>query len=215
MAMKHFIITSVLLTALLMPSVASAYDFVENGICYKTDFWNDGVVEVTDWGEDGNNYSGNITVPQTVTHDGETYTIKEIGYFAFKDSPNLTSVSIPATVTEIGDHAFENCTSLAEVNIPENVTTIGKATFENCSSLTAITIPAGVTKIDLWAFQNCTSLSDVYCHITDPAAVEISYDAFSLDSEDYSTRTLHVPAGTAGAYKSSELKEYFGSIVEM
>ena len=201
--------------ALLAPSVAWAYDFVENGICYKLDFWNDGVAEVTDWGEEGNNYSGNITVPQTVTHDGETYTITQIGYFAFKDCPNLTGVSIPATVTEIGDHAFENCASLADVNIPENVATIGKAAFENCSSLATITLPAGVTKIDMWAFQNCTSLTDVYCYITDPAAVEISYDAFRLDSEEYSSRTLHVPAGTVGAYKNSELKEYFGTIVEM
>ena len=213
--MKHFIITSVLLTALLVPSVASAYDFVDNGICYRIDFWNDGVVVVTDWGEDGNKYSGDVTVPQTVTHDGETYTITAIDYYAFKDCPALTSVSIPATVTLIDGHAFENCTSLAKVNIPENVTTISKAAFENCTSLTAITIPAGVTQIDLWAFQNCSSLTDVYCHITDPAAIEFSYDAFSLDSENYSSRTLHVPAGTIGAYKNSELKEYFGTIVEM
>lgn len=213
--MKHLIITSVLLMALVAPSVASAYDFVENGICYKTDFWNDDVVEVADWGEDGNKYSGDVVVPTTVTNDGSTYTVTAIGYFAFKDSPDLTSVSIPATVTEIGDHAFENCASLANVNIPDNVTTLGKAVFENCSSLTAITIPAGVTKIDLWAFQNCTSLTDVYCHITDPAAVDMSYDAFRLDSENYSSRTLHVPAGTAGAYKNSDWKDYFGTIVEM
>ena len=213
--MKHLIITSVFLMALIVPSVASAYDFEKNGICYKTDFWNDDVVEVTDWGEDGNKYTGDVVVPSTVTNDGSTYTVTAIGYFAFKDCPTLTSVSIPATVTEIGDHAFENCTSLAEVNIPENVPTIGKAAFENCSSLTAITLPAGITKIDLWAFQNCTSLTDVYCHITDPAAVDISYDAFRLDSEDYSSRTLHVPAGTVGAYKNSDLKEYFGTIVEM
>ena len=49
-------------------------------------------------------YSGKVVIPATVTYGGITYTVTEIGYNAFDESPLLTSLTIPNTVTYI-----DNC----------------------------------------------------------------------------------------------------------
>ena len=210
--MRHFIKTSLLLLAIMLPVTATAYDFVTEGICYKTDLWGDFAM-VADWGEDGNHYTGIVTIPESVTNDDTTYPVQKIGAYAFAECPELTGVIIPTSITEIEDHAFENCSGLTEVVIPETVTTIGSRAFVGCTSLTSIEIPASITTFGIWAFLNCDNLKDVYLHISDPEA--IGGWTFSLDSEEYANRTLHVPAGCVNAYKASELAEHFENIVEM
>jgi len=59
-----------------------------------------------------------------------------IGYQAFHNCANLTSVTIPNSVTNIGDRAFSGCTSLTSVTMGNGVTTIGSFVFENCHSMT-------------------------------------------------------------------------------
>ena len=210
--MRHFIKTSLLLMAILLPLAAMAYDFEVNGIAYKTDLWGDFAM-VADWGEDGNHYTGSVTIPESVTNDDTTYPVQKIGAYAFAECPELTEVIIPTSITEIEDHAFESCSGLSKVIIPETVTTIGSRAFAGCTSITSIDIPASITDFGIWAFLNCDNLKDVYLHISDPEA--IGGWAFSLDSEEYANRTLHVPAGCVNAYKESGLAEYFENIVEM
>ena len=212
--MKHFIKSSLLLMAIMLPLTAMAYDFVVDGVYYKTDLWGD-FAYVTDQGEDGPRYTGLVTIPETVTNDDTTYPITKIGAYAFAESTELTGVNIPNSVTEIDDHAFENCSGMAEILLPSAVTTIGARAFVGCSGLTSVEIPDGVTTIGIWAFLNCSNLKDVYTHISDPSAIDCGGFIFSLDSEEYSGRTLHVPAGCVNAYKESDWSEYFDSIVEM
>ena len=104
---------------------------------------------------------------------------------------------------------------MGEIVIPSTVTTIGARAFVGCTKITSIEIPAGVTDIGIWAFLNCDNLRDVYCHISDPSVIDLGGFTFSLDSEEYSGRTLHVPAGCVNAYKESDWSEYFSTIVEM
>lgn len=210
--MKHLIKTSLLLLAMCMPLSVMAYDFVADGIYYKTDLWGDYAM-VCDQGEDGGLYSGDVTIPESVTNDGTRYPVLKIGAYAFNNCTELTSVNMPASINEIGDHAFENCSALSNVTIPYAVTLIGPSAFKDCASITQINIPARVTEVKIWAFENCTSLTDVYCHIADPNAINSL--AFSLESENYANRTLHVPAGCVDAYKEAGWNEYFGNIVEM
>lgn len=211
--MKHLIKTSLFLLAFLLPIIAVAQDFAVDGVYYKVDFWED-FVSVSDQGEGGALYTGNVTIPESVTNDGTTYPVTAIGYFAFKDCVELTGVNMPNTITEIGDHAFENCSSLIEVIIPASVTRIGKRAFAE-SGLMGIDIPKGVTEIDHWAFQDCPLITDVYCHVEDPSAIALGYNVFSLDGEDLTDRTLHVPAGSVDAYKVSNWSYYFSNIVAM
>ena len=210
--MKHLIKTSLLLLAMCMPLSAMAYEFVVDGIYYMTDLWGDYAM-VCDQGEDGGLYRGDVTIPESVTNDETRYPVLKIGAYAFNNCTELTSVNMPASINEIGDHAFENCSALSNVTIPYAVTLIGPSAFKDCASITQINIPARVTEVKIWAFENCTSLTDVYCHIADPNAINSL--AFSLESENYANRTLHVPAGCVDAYKEAGWNEYFGNIVEM
>lgn len=211
--MKQLLQATVLLVAILLPATAMAYDFEADGVYYITDLWDDFAM-VSDQGEDGDHYSGNVTIPATVTHDETTYPVTKINAYAFSNCAELTGVSLPNSVTHIDDHSFENCTSLSNIALPEGLTFIGSAAFEG-AAITTVNIPAGVTEIKIWAFQNCKSLTDVYSYIADPTQMELGFNAFALEDENYSSRTLHVPAGSAGAYQEAGWSEFFGKIVEM
>ena len=87
--------------------------------------------------------------------------VTTIGYCAFVERCNLTSVTIPDSVTTIGEEAFSNCSSLTSITIPDSVTTIRDYAFGYCSSLTSVTIPDSVTTIGHSAFFNCNSLTSV------------------------------------------------------
>ena len=105
--------------------------------------------------------SGNITIPATIVHNGQTYTVTSIGDRAFKSRYNLASVIIPDSVTSIGNRAFSECYSLTSVTIPDGVTSIGDYAFSWCSGLTSVTIPDGVTSIGDSAFWDCYSLKSI------------------------------------------------------
>ena len=118
----------------------------------------------------------NITLGRGVT---------SIGFRAFQNCINLTSVTIPSSVTSFGNGGtflgcsgltscifengitsiaggmFEECYSLSSVTIPNSVTIIQSFAFEYCYSLTNITLPSGLTSIGTAAFANCSSLTSI------------------------------------------------------
>ena len=119
--------------------------------------------------EDGNatitGYSGSVSalaIPQTI--DG--HTVVAIGNGAFRGSC-LVNVTIPDTVTEIGYSAFEDCKQLSSVSLSSNLTELGSSAFSNCTSLTSIRIPKSLERADAGVsgdyapFKGCTILSDV------------------------------------------------------
>ena len=101
-------------------------------------------------------YTGHVVIPGTVSYNGRTYTVKEVG--AFKSGP--TKVTIPNTVTRIRDLAFCFCNTLTSVVIGNSVQTIGEGAFSN-TKLTSVTIPNSVTSIGDEAFAYCQSLASV------------------------------------------------------
>lgn len=106
---------------------------------------------------------GDLIIPKTI--DGASIT--SIGDWAFSDSANLTSVSIPDSVTSIGFYAFSGCTALTNISIPNSVTTICGAAFINCTGLTGIIIPDSVTSIGYSGFEGCTRIT----HISIPDSI--------------------------------------------
>ena len=145
---------------LLFAAETFAYNFKVDGIYYNK--LSDGKsVMVTFEGRNSFSYMGSVTIPDEVTYDNVTYSVKTIGADAFSNCTGLTSVTIPNSVTSIGYFAFSNCTGLTSVTIPNSVTSIGDKTFVSCTGLTSVTIPNSVTSIGYDAFSYCTGLTSV------------------------------------------------------
>lgn len=161
--MKRIIQLSLLLLAILLPATAAAYDFEVDGIYYNKINGSDATVTSGDYG-----YAGDITIPETVTYNGMTYSVTGIGYKAFYNCSSLTSVTIGNSVTSIGDNAFSKCTGLTNVIIPNSVTKIYSEAFSNCSGLTSITIPNSVTVIEGLAFAGCYGLEEIIVESGNP-----------------------------------------------
>ena len=120
-------------------------------------------------------YSGEIVIPESVEHEGTTYSVTSIGGCAFYECSGLTSVTIGNSVASIGEYAFAWCHGLTSVTIPNSVTSIGNYAFQYCSGLTSVTIPNNVTNIGERAFYYCLGLTSV----TIPNSVtSIGYRAF-------------------------------------
>ena len=88
--------TLAVLIAALCCSVASAYDFEVDGIYYN--YLSSTTVEVT---SRTNGYSGEVSIPESVTYSGSTYNVTSIGHDAFAACFSLTSISIPNSVTSM------------------------------------------------------------------------------------------------------------------
>ncbi len=140
-------------------SFKTHYDFEAGGIYYQITGSN--TVDVTYKDTNYNSYSGNVTIPASVTHDGVTYNVTAIGSSAFKNCTALSSVSLPETITAILASAFYCCTGLTAINLPEALTIIDDGAFLDCSGLTSLTIPINVTTIGNIAFLNTTGLTSL------------------------------------------------------
>ncbi|MBP3786260.1 MAG: leucine-rich repeat domain-containing protein [Bacteroidaceae bacterium] len=155
--MKTRLLTT--LAALLLALTSWANSVEIDGILYLLDS-STKTASVVNKGSTNNNpntaYTGSITIPASVTYDGITYSVTDIGSGAFYGCTGLTSISIPASVTYIEDGAFCGCTGLTSISIPSSVTTIGDWAFRDCSSLASIKVEAGNTAYD--SRENCNAI---------------------------------------------------------
>ena len=163
-----------LLLALLATTSLWAEDFSVGGIYYN--YLDGNNVAVT---YRGNNYgyyyySGAVTIPETVTYNGTTYSVTSIGNYAFTDCYSLTSITIPNSVTSIGWYAFSGCSSLTSINVDvnnPNYCSIDGVLFNKDKTTliqypigntrTEYTIPNSVTSIGEYAFRDCSSLTSI------------------------------------------------------
>lgn len=186
-----------------------AYSIVDGGVEVSPWYWkwephqcDKGHVEYVPCGSEYSNQ--NISIPVTVEYNSTTYNVVGIGdsafwnatgytvsfpnseYFTyigdqvfFQTSPNMESITIPASVTHIGkksfalnedsipvtipedsklevigDQAFANNSAITALDLPDTLTTIGSQAFSNCTSLTSISIPKSVTSIETDTFDN-------------------------------------------------------------
>ena len=154
--MKKILPILALLLVSLTANAQAALNVKINGIYYTLDS-----LSLTAEVSKNPDYSGSVSIPSTVSHEGYTYRVTSIGHWAFHDCTGLTSVKIGNNVKSIGYYAFSDCTGLTFVTIGNNVKIIGSEAFQGCSSLTSVTIPNSVTFIEEGAFGNCTGLTTV------------------------------------------------------
>ena len=184
--MKHLLLTLFVLA--FTGTTLSAYDFEVDGIYYNIN-GNEATVTYESM-YSSVVYSGDVTIPETVTYNGTTYPVTAIGDHAFEGSW-LSSIDIPNSVTSIGRYAFCGIGSMTSITIPNSVTTIGdwasygsgglrwidisyasitsigEGVFSECYYLTEIEIPHSVTSIGNQAFDGCVHLT----HVTIPNSV--------------------------------------------
>jgi hypothetical protein len=133
--------TLLLLTLLPFSAMAEGDDpVIIDGICYIL-IPKGNIAEVT---SNPNGYSGDVTIPATITYEGVTY-----------------------SVVGIGNGAFSGNSSLKTVVISEGLTTIGKSSFEKCNELASITLPSTLKSIGEYALSTYTE--DVIINISDMA----------------------------------------------
>lgn len=134
------------------------YDFEENGIFYK--YTSEGELKVT-WGEYyPSSYSGQVDIPATVIHDGQSYRVTAIGALAFNECDALTGVTIPSSVTTIETLAFVSCFNLTQVTLPASVTDIHREAFQSCYNLRNVTSLATTPPTIHWLAFDCTWVED-------------------------------------------------------
>jgi len=128
--------------------------FAYNGINYL--ITSDNTVMVV-----SGNYSGNISIPQTVNNNSKDYQVTDIKEYAFSNNPNLTNVSLPSSVMHVGAGAFYKCSGLTGVILPASLATLDDFTFAYCNNLLTVNIPSTVRVIGNAVFQGCTNLNKV------------------------------------------------------
>ena len=181
---KTFLFLSLLLTSLS----GYAYDACIDGIYYNFS----GTKAIVTYQSHNNNtgfvsdYTGEVTIPESITYNGTTYSVTTIGYAAFQDCRGLTSVTIPNSVTSIGDYAFYRCRGLTSVTIPNSVTSIGSE-----------------------AFMGCKIRNVVVKSATPPAS---SANSFSEQTQYHTT--LYIPMGAWDAYAYDDVWYKFINIRE-
>ncbi|MBO4803183.1 MAG: leucine-rich repeat domain-containing protein, partial [Muribaculaceae bacterium] len=184
------------------------FDFAQDAIFY--DDLGNNQAAVSNVSQAYECYSGDIVIPQTVTNNGNTYTVTSVASDAFYYGHYLSSVVLPSTINAIGSYAFYDCTNLTSVNIPEGITAINYCTFGNCQSLPSITIPSSVTWIAQNAFVNCYQLTSINCRATTPP---MCVDSSCFPSNCYSNATLTVPSTALNNYKEADVWKNFSNIV--
>ena len=110
---------------------ASAIEFTVDGVRYSVNSDNK-TVTVAGY-PSGNEPTGDLTIPESVTFGGISYPVTEIDANAFDGCSGLTSVTIPNAVTSIGGYAFRDCSGLTRIDAypnPEKVS-IGVSVFLN------------------------------------------------------------------------------------
>ena len=125
--MKQTKILFALVAVLFIPFAARAHYFEVDGIVYGVT--SDETVEV--WPKNlmyDSPYSGAVTIPGTVEHDGINYRVTALGNGAFEGCHSLTSLTLPPTISRIGSHCFYDCT-LTTLQLPDSLRRIDDHAF--------------------------------------------------------------------------------------
>ena len=181
--------TLLFILVLLSTLTASAYDAVIEGIFYNLDVST--MKAIVTFGD--TEYSGSVTIPETVKYNNATYSVTSIGENAFQYDYNLTSVTIPNSVTSIEVGAFY-CTVLTNVycyaeSIP---TTADNAFIASPISLAVLHVPA--VSVEMYKATYPWNMFNVIVAIAD---VEIDGVFYNLDTTTMeATVTSGVPQYT-------------------
>lgn len=168
---------------LLCGTTVNAYDFEANGLYYAVNSEKEKTVAVT-WNPlDPTGYIGTLTIPESVEHNGKTYSVTIIGWKAFRDCTNLTEINLPQTITEIGEDAFHNtgwwnnqpdgpiyigdyflkykggCPT--NIELKDGTKVIADGALGYCNHITNVRFPESLITIGSESFIGCAGLTQI------------------------------------------------------
>ncbi len=116
-------------------------------------------------------YRGEVSIPSSISHNGNNYDVKAISDMAFKGCKQLTSICIPGSIIQIPAGAFYGCNSLESITVsPDNTVYDSR---DNCNAVmesetnTLIAgckntvTPITASSIGECAFYGCSGLTGI------------------------------------------------------
>ena len=138
---------------------------------------------------DGSEATGELNIPESVRHEGQSY-----------------------AVTVIGNEAFAYCSGLTgNLVIPNSIVTIEQSAFLECGGFDGtLTIGEAVTYIGDWAFRGCSQISESISLATTPATLgdDFGCQVFA----EFGVRTITVPCECGDAYLNSQWYDPTGTV---
>ena len=155
--MKKLFFTLAILASFAMQALA--YDFQSGDLLY-TIISTDPPCVSLDGHVDGENAQGELDIPSTVTCEDVTYTVTEIGKWAFKNCSGLTGFAIPSTIDTIQEGAFYGCSGFTgTLDLSFSTAVLKKDVFRECSGFTELILPLFISEIPEGAFCGCSGLT--------------------------------------------------------
>lgn len=148
---------------------AYAQDFESGDLTYTVLSPDDKTCAVT-----GYSYLGSVLeIPESVSFDGEEYTVTEIGEYAFRYI-RVNSISFPSTLEVIRYEAFFNSSGYNELVIPNSLKEIGSNSFAYCWDLSRVELGVSLRNIGSGAFSE-DALNVIIVSGDQPAQIENGY----------------------------------------
>ncbi len=160
-----------LFVAFLLLKGTCAYATVYNGVCGEHVSWTldseTKVLTISGTGEmyhdghfsDALHWHGqnlNTAFQSVVIEPGVT----SIGYWAFANATNLTSVTMPEGISVVENNAFYN-SGITSIVLPNSVTDVNDGAFDNCKQLVSCDLGRGIKHIGKNCFGNCYALTSL------------------------------------------------------
>lgn len=150
---------------------------------------------------EGNPYTGDIVIPQSITTGGIVCTVTAIGDSAFAYS-TITSIQLPNTITSLGRLSIAS-TKITTITIPDNVTTLNYDCLSRNENMATVYVGASVNNLHQGVFYQ-SKIKDVY--FTCPLPKDRAGYLFT------SSPTLHTYPIYFKDYKSSNIAGYMSAL---
>ena len=137
---------------------------------------------------------GSATSKNIVIDGHNGLPVTKVGYSAFADDKNITSVKLGDYVEIIEDQAFSMCSALSSVTFGNGVKFLGDYSFRYCSALKSIELGKNIEIIKYGTFYNCKNLVNIKAYgkiriIEDDAFMKTGY---STVSSNWKNKVLYI-----------------------
>lgn len=129
----------------------------------------------------GKNYTGEITIPETIEYQGKTAPVTQIADKAFEGT-EISSITLGSNLQIIGNRSFAMCNKLERADLTKTGDILwdrnaGTSLFYKCEALKSVQLPVSpnFTYIPATMFKDCKSLKTIKL----PSLAGIGVEAFA------------------------------------